>query len=113
MVGRPYSNQQQKYTYEQFTKLPIIIIEFEGGVLWDVKPEAYMEAATENSPGSNTTVQSDNVDVPWIGKRGFTSRIYVDEPHGAVLGANMMMDHDVYFDIANRRLGVARAECSF
>lgn len=72
-----------------------------------------MEAATENSPGSNTTVQSDNVDVPWIGKRGFTSRIYVDEPHGAVLGANMMMDHDVYFDIANRRLGVARAECSF
>ena len=31
----------------------------------------------------------------------------------AVLGANMMMDHDIYFDSANRRLGVARATCSF
>jgi hypothetical protein len=72
-----------------------------------------MEATGENSDqnSADSTIQSNYT--PWTGKRGFTSRIYVDEPHGAVLGANMMMGHDVYFDIANRRLGVARATCFF
>jgi hypothetical protein len=48
---------------------------------------------------------------PWHGKRGFISRMYVTEPRGAVLGSNAMMDHDVYFDVANRRLGIAKASC--
>jgi hypothetical protein len=89
--------------------LPIITFEFDGGAKWDIRPEVYMEA----------TAEKDGVDInympgiPWQGKRGFTSRIYIDEPQGAVLGANMMMDHEVYFDTANRRLGVTRAECFF
>jgi hypothetical protein len=82
-------------------KLPVVTFEFEGGAKWEIKPEAYME------------VSGVKTDTPWEGNRGYTSRIYVDEPHGAVLGANMMVDHDVYFDTANRRIGVARAVCSF
>lgn len=83
--------------------LPIITFEFDGGAKWDVRPEAYMEASKEDLMTG----------APWQGKHGFTSRIYVDEPHGAVLGANMMMGHDVYFDAVNRRIGVARSECAF
>lgn len=94
-------------------KLPIITFEFDGGTQWDVRPDAYMEAADENSVHNDPVSTAQSKYAPWSGKRGFTSRIYVDEPHGAVLGANMMIDHDVYFDIANRRLGVARAKCLF
>ena len=53
-------------------KLPVITFEFGGGTKWDVKPEAYMEAANKN----------DATGTQWQGKRSFTSRIYVDEPHG-------------------------------
>ena len=49
----------------------------------------------------------------WEGTRGFISRVYVDEPHGVVLGSNAMMDKEVYFDLENRRLGVARSRCSY
>lgn len=84
--------------------LPTITFEFDGGAKWDVRPEAYMEASNEALIISGA---------PWQGKHGFTSRIYIDEPHGAVIGANMMIGHDVYFDTTNRRLGVARAECAF
>lgn len=95
-----YTNKAQQYTYEQFSKLPVVTFEFDGGAKWDVRPEAYMEAADEKAGGT-----------PWTGKRGFTSRLYVDEPHGAVLGSNMLIGHEVFFDTANRRLGVATAEC--
>lgn len=99
-----YTNKGQQYTHDLFLKLPVITFEFDGGTKWEVRPEAYMESADGKEV---------SIDIPWKGKRGFTSRVYVDEPHGAVLGANMMMDHEVYFDTANRRIGVARAECSF
>lgn len=48
---------------------------------------------------------------PWNGKRGFISRIYIDEPHGVVLGSNAMTGKELYFDNANRRIGVAKAAC--
>ena len=107
VVGRKYTNQLQLYTYEQFMKLPIIALELDGGSQWDVRPEAYMEAYT------TTDATVSNRSAPWQGKRGFTSRIYVDEPNGAVLGSNFMMDHEVYFDTANRRMGIARSSCQF
>lgn len=53
-------------------KLPVIMFEFDGETKWDVRPEAYMEAANKNYVKGTQ----------WQGKRSFTSRIYVDEPHG-------------------------------
>mmetsp|Transcript_28042 Transcript_28042/g.56089 ORF Transcript_28042/g.56089 Transcript_28042/m.56089 type:complete len:102 (+) Transcript_28042:2-307(+) len=62
-------------------------------------------------------VDEDILDFPyyerWNGTYSFVSRIYVDEPHGAVLGSNVMMDHDVYFDVDNKRIGVARSICAY
>jgi len=49
--------------------------------------------------------------IPWGGKRGFISRIYIDEPHGVVLGSNAMTGKELYFDTANRRIGIAQATC--
>jgi hypothetical protein len=102
ITGRSYSNSLQLYTYEQFSKLPSITFELDGGVHWEVEPFKYMEDVADN-----TRVSLE----PWHGKRGFISRMYLTEPRGAVLGSNAMVDHDVYFDIANRRLGVAKASC--
>lgn len=102
ITGRSYSNSLQLYTYEQFTKLPSITFELDGGVNWEVEPFKYMEDAADNTRLSLE---------PWHGKRGFISRMYVTEPRGAVLGSNVLVDHDVYFDVANRRLGIAKASC--
>ena len=49
--------------------------------------------------------------IPWEGKRGFISRIYIDEPHGVVLGSNAMTGKELYFDTANRIIGIAQATC--
>ena len=110
ITRREYNNRLQSYTYEEFRKLPIITFELDGGINWEITPESYMENANSNDDTANTT-QTDTV--PWEGKRGFTSRIYVDEPQGVVLGSNAMMDKEIYFDIANRRLGVANAICEY
>ena len=45
--------------------------------------------------------------------REFFSRIYVDEPAGMVLGSNAMMDKEVYFDIANKMMGVGKSPCVY
>ncbi|KAL7463979.1 hypothetical protein ACHAXS_004329 [Conticribra weissflogii] len=141
-TGKKYHNRVQHLTYEQFARLPAIEFEFEGGVSWSVRPEAYMELQ-ESSLSSHhrsrrrdqdrdldeekiveekkvhgpVLVDEDILDFPyyekWNGTFSFVSRIYVDEPHGAVLGSNVMMDHDVYFDVANKRIGVARSICAY
>lgn len=109
VTGQHYHNRMQQFTFDQFNNLPVITYELEGGLQWQVKPEAYMEMSDLNESESII----DDLSEPWEGNRGLTSRIYVDEPSGAVLGANAMLNHDVYFDIENRRLGVARATCAY
>ena len=105
IIGKRYTNSLQLYTYEEFRKLPTIAFELDGGLRWEVEPLNYMEDVSDN----NNTLLSQT---PWHGKRGFISRMYVTEPKGAVLGSNAMMNHDIYFDIVNRRLGVAKASCT-
>jgi transcription elongation factor Elf1 len=101
--GKRYSNSLQLYTYEEFRQLPTITFELGGGLRWEVEPMNYMEDVSDNTRLSLT---------PWHGKRGFISRMYVNEPKGAVLGSNAMMNHELYFDISNRRMGVAKASCT-
>ena len=62
--------------------------------------------------GSETAVEaSRDRKIPWEGKRGFISRIYIDEPRGVVLGSNAMTGKELYFDNENRRMGAAKATC--
>jgi len=43
----------------------------------------------------------------------FMNRIYATETDGSVLGANVMMGHDVHFDSQNMRLGWAESSCDY
>ena len=60
-------------------------------------PEHYMEGDTQSGP--------------WKGTRELIMRVYVDEPGGAVLGLNAIMDTDIYFDAQDKQIGIAPADC--
>ena len=45
--------------------------------------------------------------------QSYTPRIYFTESYGGVLGANFMMGHDIFFDVANKRVGFAESECDY
>ena len=86
------TNSLQQYTDTEFERLPNITFILEGGHEWTIQPSEYMEEAKRD--------------------KGFYNRIYLDEPKGAVLGANAIINHDILFDMNNRVIGIARAECS-
>jgi hypothetical protein len=48
----------------------------------------------------------------WSGSRELVNRVYVDEPEGAVLGANAMAGHEILFDIQGQQVGIASANCN-
>jgi len=90
--GAPkYSNTKVNYTPDQIKRFPLLTFILDNGVRVDVKPSAYMEQAA--------------------GK--YIPRVYLSEASGTVLGANFMQDHDIFFDAENRRLGFAKAHCSY
>ena len=92
ITKRKYNNRLQTYTYEEFNELPVITFELEGGIQWEITPEAYMEdvevAKMRDVKNTNDNANIHDPDVRWEGKRAFISRVYVDEPHGVVLGSN-------------------------
>ena len=67
--------------------------------------------AEDHTDSETADVDSRDGKIPWEGKRGFISRIYIDEPHGVVLGSNAMIGKELYFDNASRRMGFAKATC--
>lgn len=88
-----YTNEEQTLTPEQLSNLPQITFNLSNNVSWSVAPKRYMDKTSS----SNT----------------FKNRIYMDEKAGAVLGSNLMIDHDILFDIENQRLGLASANCDY
>jgi hypothetical protein len=85
VTGKDYSNAVMRISKSAMLKLPVLTFVLAGGVEIHVKPEAYMEP--------NGSKESD----------GYMPRIYLDEASGAVIGANVMRDHDVLFDRHNKR----------
>jgi len=84
-----------KASDKKFQSLPVITFTFKDakGEKVDVhmKPEAYMEKVANK----------------------YVPRVYLSEGQGAVLGANFMQDHDVFFDEDGKRVGFARSDCSY
>jgi len=153
LTGSAYGNRVQRYTAEQFAKLPNVTIGVRGidgdVIRWSATPASYMEEmvfprtektrTTNKVAGGEPNAASPSTDQrgirgrqppkegdgiaaagqqppplhSWEGTKSFTNRIYVDEPRGCVLGANFMAGHDVLFDVANRRIGLARADCAY
>ena len=121
ITGLVYSNKLERYTYSKFLKLPNVTITVDGvdgiHIRWSATPSNYMEEMVlkRRKPGEKTMQQIRRVDItkPWNGAKSFTNRIYLDEPKGCVLGGNFMADHDIMFDITNKKIGIARAECTY
>jgi len=86
-----HDNGKREVSRLEFEKLPTLTFVFEGGVQFDVSPSNYMEIDKEAGH--------------------YTSRIYVEEDEGAVLGANAMAYHNFVFDARNKRLGFAKSAC--
>lgn len=121
ITGFVHSNKLERYTYSKFLKLPNITITVDGvdgaHIRWSAIPTNYMEEMVlkRRKPGEKIAQQIRRVDItkPWNGGKSFTNRIYLDEPKGCVLGGNFMADHDILFDITNKRIGIAHAECTY
>ena len=97
LTGFSFQKRKTRYSWSQFLLLPSISIVFEGNVTLTVEPAAYMEGVP-SSPD-------------WSGTRELVNRVYLDEPEGAVLGANAMTGHEILFDIQGQRVGLAQADC--
>jgi hypothetical protein len=97
VTGMKYAERKRSYTHAEFLLLPEIHLSFRDGANLTIFPENYMEGIPKI--------------VPWSNRMHLINRVYVDEPEGAVLGANAMMGHELYFDTQGNRVGIARSEC--
>lgn len=123
MAGVKYSNHAMSLTESELHSLPTILFQLEGST----------DGANDgvaSQPGFDGTGLTGNLDkrattdvlvaVPAshyfeydVEKDEYTNRLYLDENSGSVLGANIMMGHDVLFDVDNDRVGWAESECDY
>jgi hypothetical protein len=127
MTGTDYGNKKMTLTDAELDAMPTIIFQLAGDS--EMNP-GILDAAKNNGQQSviglanlvdptnahdiliampaRHYMEFDDDDATW------TPRFYVDESgSGGVLGANMMMGHDVLFDVQNNRIGWAEADCDY
>lgn len=95
--GITYTNSNIALSRNQVDKLPTIIYTLEGEegsppIEIETKPSSYMES---------------------LGDGKYAFRIYLTESAGAILGANVMNNHNVIFDIDRKRVGFAPSSCRY
>jgi hypothetical protein len=94
-VGHPHDHTKRAYSSEQFDALPVLVFYLKGEygeiVEFAVHPSNYMD--------------------PGAARGEFTSRLYIEETEGAVLGANALNYHEVLFDASGGVVGFARSSC--
>ncbi|CAM9634521.1 unnamed protein product, partial [Ectocarpus sp. 12 AP-2014] len=99
-TGEPYATCPGtsfclELTPPEAAELPVVSFTLADGVEVRVSPLQYLEKESASEPH----------------KTYYAPRIYLTESSGAVLGANVMLDRNVLFDLANERIGFADARC--
>ncbi|CAH0522233.1 unnamed protein product [Peronospora belbahrii] len=97
--GRDYrvGDSCRGYTNDDLASLPSIQLVMEahgdgnGEVVLNIPPEQYLTKMNG----------------------AFCSSLYLTENSGGVIGANLMMNRDVIFDISNQRVGFVDADCAY
>eukprot|EP00602_Paraphysomonas_sp_CaronLab_P011951 CAMPEP_0185043552 /NCGR_PEP_ID=MMETSP1103-20130426/42962_1 /TAXON_ID=36769 /ORGANISM="Paraphysomonas bandaiensis, Strain Caron Lab Isolate" /LENGTH=352 /DNA_ID=CAMNT_0027583731 /DNA_START=690 /DNA_END=1745 /DNA_ORIENTATION=- len=96
--GITYSNSAMSLTSDQIKRLPVIVYRLRSSESFDkfieveFPPKNYVE--------------------PVPGQHGrYVIRLYLHERSGGVIGANMMIGHNVVFDQHNMRVGFAKSDC--
>jgi hypothetical protein len=119
MVGRPYTNELVRLTEERVDELPTILLQFHGDVVNRelANINGTLPLAGELDPAHPYDVL---VAVPpshymeYIeDKKMYLPGFHFDEPEGSVLGANVMMLHDIYFDVEGQRIGWVESSCDY
>ena len=122
MAGFEYGHSKVKLTQEEVEALPTILFQLEGneelnrevqnkkggqvvGLANLVDPQHPYDVLIAMPPSHYMEYDPDE-DV-------YVARFYLEEGSGGVLGANAMQGHDVYFDVAEKRLGWAEASCDY
>ena len=79
----------------------------------EIQPAVYMEVVQSTPSMSARETVVDDFVVGWDGEKKLVSRIYLNEPSGCVLGANTMLGHNILFDMAEKRIGIAKLSCKY
>jgi Eukaryotic aspartyl protease len=123
MTGETYTNNPVDLTEEQLNALPTILFQLQGlsdineklakeveggslvGLIGDLDPEHPYDVLLAMPPSHYMEYDSDI--------KKYVPRFYTDEGRGSVLGANVMMGHNIVFDQVNGRLGIAESNCDY
>ena len=95
--GIHFSSSTVVLTQSQLDALPTIIYSLQG-------LDGFPPIQIESLPSSYTES---------LGNGKYAFRIYLTETNGGILGANVMNNNNVIFDIDNRRIGFAPSTCQF
>ena len=125
LTGKDYNHNSIHLTTEELEALPTIILVMSG---FDSDPIGDESTGDPNKiagyVGDNIQLSANPRDVVVAipathymefepDDNAYTPRFYTEESSGSVLGANAMMGHDVYFDIARGRIGFAESNCDY
>lgn len=119
LAGRQHSNTAWTLTNEELLALPTILFQLESSQEANEGIQAYQMTGLAGAldpkhpydvilafPPSHYMEYEPETDK-------YTSRFYVTESRGSVLGANAIMGHSVLFDADNDRIGWAESDCDY
>lgn len=122
MTGKTYNNNPVAMTEDELNALPTILFQLKG--LEDVN-SALAKESSEPLVGLVGALDSDHPYDLLLAMppshymeydndvKKYVPRFYTDEGQGSVLGANVMMGHNVVFDQVNVRVGIAESHCDY
>eukprot|EP00339_Tiarina_fusa_P009212 CAMPEP_0117043908 /NCGR_PEP_ID=MMETSP0472-20121206/30483_1 /TAXON_ID=693140 ORGANISM="Tiarina fusus, Strain LIS" /NCGR_SAMPLE_ID=MMETSP0472 /ASSEMBLY_ACC=CAM_ASM_000603 /LENGTH=837 /DNA_ID=CAMNT_0004755537 /DNA_START=208 /DNA_END=2721 /DNA_ORIENTATION=+ len=119
LAGTPHNNNAQSLTATDLAALPTILFQLEAdptentgkdpnttpGLAGQLDPLHPTDVIVAFPPSHYMEYDSET------GK--YTSRFYMTETGGSVLGGNTMMGHDVMFDADKNRIGWAESDCDY
>ena len=122
LCGREFKNEPMTLTDEELNNLPTIVLQLVGDS--KVNPKNYPDP--NHTPGlageqlDPTHPYDVLVAIPPQHymeyeplSEQYVPRVYLNQDEGGILGANVLMGHQVFFDIEKRRIGFAESTCNY
>lgn len=105
-------------TADELLRMPTILIQLQGvgeeGDAIDPMAQGLASAVDSSHPHDILIAVPPTHYMEFSAKtQMYSPRFYFTESYGGVLGANFMMGHDIFFDVANKRVGFAESECDY